>query len=98
MLRQSAGNAVADLAARADEPKLLCKSELLKIAHQQGQELRQAAQQRAEQTLEQHPQARERLLPTVAPPATEELTELAEEATTQPERRSNASSCRLTRP
>ena len=80
MLSQSAQNALDSVVATAGEPGLLCKAELLKIVHQQGQELRQAAGQRASAALSEHPQARELLLPVVAPPQPEELTAAADEA------------------
>src|SRR5262249_27068610 len=67
LLTQSAQNALNMLAAQAGEPNLLSKAELLKIVHHAGQQLRQAAGQRAEQALAEHPQAPERLLPAVAP-------------------------------
>ena len=51
----------------------MSKAELLRIVHQEGQQLRQAAGQRAEAVLAEHPQARELLLPAVAPPSPEEL-------------------------
>jgi Uncharacterised protein family (UPF0236) len=73
LLTQSAQNALDAVAATAGEPDLLCKAELLKLVHQQGQGLRQAAQRRAEAALAKHPQARELLLPAVAPPRPEEL-------------------------
>jgi hypothetical protein len=73
MLSQSAQNALDSVCANAGEPDLLSKSEVLNIVHQAGQELRQAARQRAEQALAEHPQARELLLPAVAPTRPEEL-------------------------
>lgn len=73
LLSQSAQNALDAVEAKAGEASLLSKSELLKIVHQQGQELRQAAQQRAEQALADCPQAKEVLLPAVAPTRPEEL-------------------------
>jgi Uncharacterised protein family (UPF0236) len=79
MLTQSAQNALDAVATQAGEPGLLCKSELLKIVHQQGQELRQAAVRRAQAALAEHPQAQELLLPAVAPPPPEERA-AAEEA------------------
>jgi hypothetical protein len=80
LLSQSAQKALDSIQTRAGEPDLLCKAEVLQIVREQGQELRQAAQHRAEQALAEQPQARELLLPTVAPPGPEELTALAEEA------------------
>lgn len=85
MLTQSAQNALETVAVRAGEPGLLCKAELLKIVHQQGQELRQAAARRAEAALAEHPQAKELLLPVVAPRQPEELAPTALEADTGPE-------------
>jgi hypothetical protein len=79
LLTQSASNALDSVETRAGEPDLLCKSELLKIVHHEGQTLRQAAQARAEQALAEHPQATEVLLPAVAPATPEELTVTAEE-------------------
>jgi hypothetical protein len=73
LLTQSAQNALDAVVATAGEPDLLCKAELLKIVHQQGQELRQAALHRAEAALAEHPPAKELLLPVVAPPQPEEL-------------------------
>lgn len=73
LLGQSAQNALDALAATAGETDLLCKAELLKIVHQQGQQLRQAGLQRAEAALAAQPDARERLLPVVAPPQPDEL-------------------------
>jgi hypothetical protein len=80
LLSQSAQAARDRVAATAGEPDLLCKAELLKVVHQQGHELRQAAGQRAEAALAEHPQAREVLLPVVGPPQPEELTAMAEQA------------------
>jgi Uncharacterised protein family (UPF0236) len=80
LLTQSAQNALASVEAKAGEEDLLCKAELLKIVHQQGQELQQAAGQRAEQALAEHPQAEQLLLPAVVPPAPEELDAAAFEA------------------
>lgn len=80
MLSQSARNAVDGVEAKAGEPGLLCKSELLKVVHQEGLQLRQAAQRRAEAALAEHPRARELLLPQVAPPRPEELAAPADEA------------------
>jgi Uncharacterised protein family (UPF0236) len=74
VLSQSAQSALDAVKATAGEADLLCKAELLKIVHQQGQELRQAAVQRATAALAEHPQAKELLLPVVAPPQPEELT------------------------
>src|SRR5262249_14180191 len=58
---------------------------LLKIVHQQGQELRQAAARRAEAALAEHPRAKELLLPVVTPPQAEELAAAALGADTEPE-------------
>jgi len=85
LLSQSAQNALDAVGAQAGEPDLLCKAELLKIVHQEGQELRQAAQQRAEAALAEHPEAKEVLLPAVAPPQPEEFTATADEAALAPE-------------
>ena len=85
LLTQSAQNALDGVATAAGEPEVLCKAELLKLVHQQGQELRQAAQQRAEAALAEHPQAKELLLPVVAPPPSEELTAATEPAAAAPE-------------
>jgi Uncharacterised protein family (UPF0236) len=85
MLGQSAQNALDSVAATAGEPDLLCKAELLKVVHQEGQQLRQAAARRAEAALAEHPQARELLLPVVAPPPPEELIATADEAAVVPE-------------
>jgi hypothetical protein len=84
LLSQSARNALDAVEATAAEPDLLCKAELLKIVHQQGQELRQAAVRRAEAALAEHPQAKQLLLPAVAPPQPEELAQAAEEAAAAP--------------
>ena len=73
LLTQSAHNALESVRTRAGETELLSKAELLDLVHQQGQQLRQAAQHRARAALDEHPQARQRLLPTVAPPQPEEL-------------------------
>jgi Uncharacterised protein family (UPF0236) len=73
LLTQSAQNALDAVEATAGEEDLLCKAELLKIVHQEGQGLRQAAQQRAEDALAEHPEAKDLLLPVVAPPQPEEL-------------------------
>jgi hypothetical protein len=80
MLGQSAHNALDSVQAKAGEPDLLCKAELLKIVHQQGHELRQAALRRAEAALAERPGAEELLLPTVAPPQPQELAAAAQEA------------------
>jgi Uncharacterised protein family (UPF0236) len=73
-LRDATCDALADLSAadaarhldeRAGEEGLLCKSEVLKIVHEQGQQLHLANQQRAEQALAAQPQASELLLPVV---------------------------------
>ncbi len=85
MLSQSAQSALDSVGANAGEPDLLCKAELLKIVHQAGQELRQAARQRAEQVLTEHPRAKERLLPVVGPPQPEEVTAAADDAAAAPE-------------
>jgi hypothetical protein len=79
LLTQSAQNALDALADRAGEPDLLSKAELLKIVHDHGQDLRQAALDRADDALDEHPGARERLLPAVAAPAPEELATAADE-------------------
>jgi hypothetical protein len=73
LLVQSAQNALDSVATTAGEPDLLCKAELLKIVHQQGQQLRQAARQRAEAALAEHPQAKDLLPPAVTPPQPGEL-------------------------
>jgi hypothetical protein len=83
LLAQSAQNALHAAEARAGETGLLSKAELLKIVHQDGQPLRQAAGQRAEAALAEHPQAKELLLPAVAPPRPEELV-AADEAAAAP--------------
>lgn len=80
MLTQSAHNALGSLEAKAGEPELLCKAELLKIVHQEGHELRQAAVRRAEQALAEYPRAKELLLPAVPPPQPKELAAAADEA------------------
>jgi hypothetical protein len=80
LLSQSCQNALDSVQSTAGEPDLLCKAELLKVVHRQGQELRQAAQQRAEAALAEHPQARERLLPVVAPPQPDESSATADAA------------------
>jgi hypothetical protein len=80
LLSQSARNALDAVQATAGEPDLLCKAELLKIVHHEGQQLRQAAVQRAEAALTEHPQAKDLLLPAVAPPGPEELNAAADEA------------------
>jgi hypothetical protein len=85
MLRQSAQNALDAVSATAGEPDLLCKAELLKIVHHEGQQLRQAAVQRAEAALAERPQAKEMLLPVVSPARPEELAAKAAEAATDPE-------------
>lgn len=85
LLTQSAQDALDAVEAQAGEPGLLCKAELLKIVHQQGQQLRQAAGRRAEAALAEHPPAKEVLLPVVAPPRPEELAAAAEEAAAEPE-------------
>jgi hypothetical protein len=85
LLNQSAQNALDSVQAAAGEPGLLCKAELLKIVHQQGQQLRQAAQQRAGAVLDEHPRAKELLLPVVAPPRPEELAGAAAEAAVAPQ-------------
>jgi hypothetical protein len=90
MLTQSAQNALESVQAQAGEPELLCKAELLKIVHQEGHELRQAAGQRAAEALAAHPTAKELLLPAVAPPPPEELTAATEEATGVPEEEDEA--------
>jgi Uncharacterised protein family (UPF0236) len=82
LLSQSAQNALDGVEGKAGEPGLLCKAELLKIVHQEGQELRQAAQRRAEQALAEHPQAKQLLLPPVSPA---EPAELAEAVDSPPE-------------
>ena len=84
MLTQSAQNALNSVEAKAGEPGLLCKAELLKVVHQQGQELRQAAAQRASAALAEHPQAKELLLPVVAPAQPEELVAEAAEPAVGP--------------
>jgi hypothetical protein len=82
-LRDAACDAMADLSAadsarhldvRAGEDGLLCKSEVLKVVHEQGLKLHTANQQRAERALAAHPQAAEVLLPAApaqpaSPPA-----------------------------
>jgi Uncharacterised protein family (UPF0236) len=85
MLAQSAQNALGSVQATAGESGLLCKAELVKIVHQEGQALRQAAAQRAEQALAEHPQAKDLLLPAVAPPHPDELPTTAEDAAVDPE-------------
>ena len=85
LLTQSAQNALDAVEAKAGEPGLLCKAELLKVAHHEGQGLRQAAVRRAEAALAEHPQAKELLLPVVAPPQAEELAAKADEAAVGPE-------------
>ena len=84
MLSQSAQSALDGVRATAGEPGLLSKAELLNIVHQEGRDLRQAAQRRAEQALAEHPQARELLIPAVAPPQPGELA-AADEAAETPE-------------
>ena len=79
-LSQSAQSALDSVAATAGEPDLLCKAELLKIVHQEGRQLRQAALRRAEAALAEHPQAKGLLLPAVAPPRPEELAAKADGA------------------
>jgi hypothetical protein len=69
LLKQSAQAAVDTLQATAGEPGLLCKAELLKVVHDDGQALRRLAQGRADQALADHPPARDLLLPVVDPPA-----------------------------
>jgi len=81
LLSQSAPSARDAVAATAGERELLCKAELLKVVHQEGQALRQAAVRRAEQALAQHPRAKDWLLPAVAPPPPDELTAAADEPT-----------------
>jgi hypothetical protein len=54
LLTQSAHNALDAVEARAGETGLLCKAELLNIAHREGQDLRQAARGRAETALDEH--------------------------------------------
>jgi Uncharacterised protein family (UPF0236) len=68
LLNRSAQTATDDLRASAGEVGLLSKAELLKVVRQEGQGLRRAAQRRAEQALAEHPQARDSLVPVVAPP------------------------------
>jgi hypothetical protein len=79
LLEQSAQSAVERLQDRAGEPGLLCKAELLKVVHQQGRQLRQAALRRAEQARAGCPQARQLLLPVVAPTPPDELAAAAAE-------------------
>ena len=79
LLTQSAQNALDAVTDRAGEPDLLCKAELLKIVHHEGQDLRQAALGRAAAALDEHPQARQLLLPAVAAPGPEELAAAAQE-------------------
>jgi hypothetical protein len=80
LLTQSAQNALDAVQARAGETGLLCKAELLNIAHHEGQDLRLAALGRAEAALDEHAGARELLLPAVAGPGPEELAAAAQEA------------------
>jgi hypothetical protein len=84
LLCQSAQNAIDAIETTAREPDLLCKAELLKIVHDQGQDLRLAAQQRAETALDEHATARNLLLPPVDPPTPEELVKAVEEAALTP--------------
>jgi hypothetical protein len=79
LLTQSAHNALDAVEARAGETGLLCKAELLNIAHREGQDLRQAALGRAAAALDEHAGARELLLPAVAGPGPEELAAAAQE-------------------
>jgi hypothetical protein len=79
LLTQSAHNGLATVEGKAGEPGLLCKAEVLKIVHQEGQQLRQAARQRAESALAGYPQAKQRLLPAVAAPQPDELSGVVEE-------------------
>ena len=85
LLTQSARNALAIVHASAGEPDLLCRAELLKIVHQEGQALRQAAVRRAEKALAENPRAKELLLPAVASPQPNELTVAAAAVAVAPE-------------
>jgi Uncharacterised protein family (UPF0236) len=82
LLTQSAQSAVDAIQTTAGESDLLCKAELLKIVHHEGQQLRQAALCRAEAALDEHPPAKDQLLPVVTPAQPEELA--AEQAAHEP--------------
>lgn len=65
MLREPTRKSLREITARAGEPNLLGRVTILDVVHQEGQDLRDAAEARARQVFEELPEAADALLPLV---------------------------------
>ena len=69
MLQESSRKALRHVEERAGEPGLLSRVTVLNLVHEEGQQVRAAARERAEQVFQADPDAAQRLLPQVAEPS-----------------------------